>query len=159
MSAAPIPWSEKEQDLLRKYAAESLSAQAIANSLFKETGQLRSRSAVIGYAYRHGISLLFTSLDGAKLSNARQKAAKTVVEKKKETSLSPTVKKEKPTAAAIKLNEDLFVPLKKLNSRTCRFPVKNVTSHSYLFCGALPNGKSPYCPDHANLCFQPKSKK
>ena len=43
----------------------------------------------------------------------------------------------------------------ELTKDTCRYPVGDVGTERFFFCGAVPVEGFPYCQKHADLCFRP----
>lgn len=171
------PWSKEDDDLLKKYAAEFHSSSRIAKLISADTGIERTKNSVVGRCYRQGVKLHRTREDAGNATKARRTYARiaTAVKKIEVSKKKVTVKRvpvPKPSAPVIKkdttpkeqitveLDEAKFVGIHQLTLRTCRFPVKELSRSSFLYCGQVPHGSSVYCKGHARVCFQPpKSKK
>lgn len=167
MKIGPRGWSPAEDTLLAKLAEEGKSASAISRAFSADLKLERTRNAIIGRAHRTGINLRGTPLDAAHASARTKRAAKALAKKEKAETMVPTpivLKKTakpspKPAPKQVEVDESKLVGIHQLNSRTCRFPVKETTPRSWLFCGELPMPNGVYCTSHAKVCYQERRKK
>lgn len=155
-------WEPQDDQLLRKYASEFMSSTAIADRLSNETGRIRTKNAVIGRANRKGVELLLTPRDGSAKRNKRPKPPvnkkDVVIQENRAIKTAVAMKKQK-TLIAVDLDESKFVQIHQLTMHTCRYPVKNITDRSFIYCGKTTTSSSSYCAGHAGVCFQPRIKK
>lgn len=47
------------------------------------------------------------------------------------------------------------IPLLQLRHNQCRYPVKEIARHRWLFCGLATQGNDAWCPGHKAIVFRP----
>ena len=166
-------WTEERIDLMRQWAAEGLTASAIAARFFQRFGAMPSRSAVIGKCRRAGIALhgvaaaaepkaapatvvplrpVATGQEARRLAGrqAQRDRAPTVLRKP-----APVVAQPPPDPPAPPTCEP--VAFAALELRHCRFPIGDPRHAAFGFCGADKGDDlaSPYCPYHRGIAYIP----
>jgi hypothetical protein len=151
------PWTQQDDDLLRELVA------AIPPIPSREIGIRlgRSKSAVIARARR--IKAEFSVTPGFKIGHngnaARKlKEGKTLaLQPKTRTPCAPSISetgftKSAPKTADIAFGEGGGVTLENLFNGMCRWPVGDVMSESFRYCGDKIH-KGSYCCAHAQLAY------
>jgi GcrA cell cycle regulator len=169
-------WTDERIETLRKLWADGLSSSQIAHDL--NCGI--SRNAVIGKVYRLGLSgrskKTFRSLGAAgEGSGARTEPRKPVrikpVKDWRPNSCRPVkigthfeMREVGPVMTTYETPiDDLAIPLKQrctlveLNDHRCRWPVGDVGSPGFFFCGGETIEGQPYCGEHCRRAFDPRS--
>jgi hypothetical protein len=147
-------WSVTEHDALARYAAEGLSASAIAKAL----GTDRTRNAILGRCHRTGVKLMLKPTPYSSGIGRRRKmrkpwrpkltAAATVVEAG--TAISPQL----VVVPAEPSKPVRFMDLDNPQSpRMCRAIIGPVAGLDTLYCGKLTKAGSSWCPACRANCF------
>lgn len=156
-------WTEERIALLRKLWSEGLSATQIAKQLGGVT-----RNAVIGKVHRLGLAGRATPSRPAKRPiRTRGPSAPRLAQFapwQQPASVEAQKTSREEFAAALARSQDLR-PVTLENGRTmdvlalvesaCHFPIGDPTDTDFGFCGRGAFGESPYCADHARLCYAP----
>ena len=132
-------WSEEDTATLRELAKTSMS--------FKQIGALigYTRNACIGKARREKIEKA--------MPDTAPRPQKFVPKKEPNWNINHKPIKPSPIPPETKAPDMLLIPMIKLTSENCRYPVGE--GEDMLFCG-LPRYKGrPYCQRHAEACYKP----
>jgi GcrA cell cycle regulator len=139
MSEQRIDWNERNVELLKSLWSQGLIASEIA----EEFGHAELQNAIIGKANRRGLE-------------ARPRGAKPRRIAKPSNCQQDTDKSDSETIDLPSDHTDCGVGLLKLSDRTCRWPIGDPQSEAFIFCGAVPSSKSPYCSRHTRLAYAPR---
>jgi GcrA cell cycle regulator len=159
------PWTSEIIDRLRQHMADGLSAKECAAELKSEFQHSFTRNSVIGKAQR--IGLRPGSLD--MITREKQRKRDGIKHPRK----GRVLKLHKPPMARAPLAwpepvtvDDLRIPqaqrltLVELENHHCRFPIGEVGSPDFFFCGAPTAdmaGGRPYCRAHARRAYHSNS--
>jgi GcrA cell cycle regulator len=141
-----MDWNEERTATLRKLWLEGMSASQVARQL----GGV-SRSAVIGKVHRLGITVREvptrsrTVVRTASRAQPRARIARETVPSaapRQAIRLAPIVEMA-PTESIL-----------GLSTHSCRWPIGDVDSHDFGFCGREKTARASYCEDHARGAFR-----
>lgn len=129
-----MSWTPELKAQLKALAEKGLSAAQIAFELRNNF----SRNAIIGAAHRSGISLSRSNVGG-------RKPGRRIIRSVKKVRLFdglplPPPKPKRPYGGQCYIEQ----------VRGCRYPFGE---RNFLFCNANPEDNSPYCPEHAAICY------
>lgn len=155
------PWTDEEDEALRRLWAEGWSAAQIAKAL----GTGRTRNSVIGRAHRKRFPL---RADPHRSYQKNRRAPHLNPHRRKDDGVrvtgrcyqSPSKVKRQIAKAAPKLRqrvepvEPLNVPFAELQAFQCK-AVTDDTRFAQRFCGHVREDGSPYCEAHAALYAAP----
>jgi GcrA cell cycle regulator len=163
-----VGWTDERVDLLKKLWNDGLSASQIAAELGGIT-----RNAVIGKVHRLGLSGRTKSTPVAaapprprKPSAPRPAGAAPAPEQEDEEPaprpqpIAPVLEAAPlPFAEArpveIALPTSQRVTIMELRESMCRWPIGDPTNPEFRFCGGRSITGLPYCPEHAQVAYQP----
>ena len=149
-----VRWSSDECAFLQLKAEEGYSASEIAMALRKGFGRDFSRNAVIGRLHRMGIKSVKpdrhvvrhvkagSAAMPAKLTPARAAISQNAVVK---------AVLAKPPALPVIAQSDFVcrrVSIMALQTGVCRWPLGEVGSDDFAFCGNPSDRSAVYCPNH-----------
>jgi GcrA cell cycle regulator len=164
---APLPpWTVERTAKLRELHGRLWAPRRIA----EEMGT--TRNAVLGKLYRMGLcdpsktprekSIKFRPERNGQAAMAAIMARVSREEKKRARLAS---KKDKSSKGKPPMNEPLpydnSIPVSQrrsfmeLTKDTCRYPVGDVGTERFFFCGAVPVDGLPYCAVHCAACYRP----
>lgn len=159
-----MSWPDDHAEALRRYAAEGRSGGEMVKMLRKEFGANYSRNACIGKVHRMGLQ---RGAEAGKLAIGPNTRAAVSKPKPKPAILiaggavytQPT--DLRPPRSAIR--EEAFFALPKgdpvklvdLHPLHCRWPLGDVDSPSFGFCGVRREGAGPYCCEHEGVAYAP----
>lgn len=139
-----MDWNEERTATLRKLWLEGLSASQVARQL----GGV-SRSAVIGKVHRLGIT--------AREIPPRQRAAVRTASRAqprnrstREAIIAPRPALRLAAIAEMTATQSIL----GLEIHSCRWPIGDVDSHDFGFCGREKTARASYCEDHARGAFR-----
>lgn len=69
----------------------------------------------------------------------------------------PTVLDTAAVDAPLRLDGNLITLETLHSSRMCKYPIGDVASPGFHFCGNIPKDGTPYCEPHARRCYQPQT--
>lgn len=157
-----MSWNEERVEKLKALWKEGLSCSQIA----AELGPWCSRNAVIGKIHRLGLA------ERAKTASAPPRVRKAKPAPKPEPEKHPWRQYETAAPKLPATEEPLkpdslppdaaLVPLEKLRSSNCCFPVGDPRAPDFAFCGAPATLRSqgsfltPYCAYHSRICYEPQ---
>lgn len=164
------PWTEPVIELLKQLAAEKLSASVIAEKI---NAEFRSslpwnltRNAIIGKFHRLEIGLksqreYHTKPRPYEPQKRLERPGGNAPIKKVGNWINFADAQPRPPRAFVPktVAEDLQIPeeqrrsILELDNHTCRFPIGEVGSPSFFYCGAEPLAGGVYCEGHAERAF------
>jgi hypothetical protein len=139
-------WSKSEIEIVRTGWLKGEPASAICQRL-----KGRSRSSVIGFVKRHGITRpveIAAKVAASKPRNLRQ----TVPPAPRGARCPPSAKPAAPKVVPAPIKAPVAAPqsdpvtFAELGPQHCRYPVTQALPHK--FCGAAKGPAEPYCPFH-----------
>ena len=136
-------WTDERVETLKKLWLDGLSASQIAKQLGGVT-----RNAVIGKVHRLGLAgrATPTRTERPRVPSApRMSAMRTHIPE-------PPVVEEDP----VTLEDGTHVSVLAINDRMCRWPIGDPSSETFSFCGRRAGESGPYCPQHAQIAYQPQ---
>lgn len=136
-----VRWTPLEKAIVKKLVDEGMSATAIANHL-RDHGRSATRNAVIGLLSRMGVS----AKSQARRSRPTTRRARPVPIKPAAGPLQPAVK--------VACEPIQPVPLMKLADHHCRWPIGDVGTSDFGFCGRSKLAGLSYCADHSRRAAQ-----
>lgn len=142
-------WNGDRIEVLKRLHAEGLSASQIASQM-----KNISRNAIIGKLHRLGLS----NQDRPQATRPRTPAPKAKPRERLQTvakatgSFPPTPRQAPKPAPAVRTTDVARVTLANLRPCHCRWPVGNVGSPGFGYCG-LDAVKGPYCEGHAARAY------
>ena len=166
MPAPHTPWTEMRVTILRNLWAEGLSASQIAGRLGGT-----SRNAVIGKVHRLGLAgRATTSRRRNRIAHLPLRPTRVLRCKNQgNTALKPVfVPEERPAVALtvvpsvvreMEVPAVLRVDLLDLRECMCRWPIGDPQDESFHFCGRNKGNGISYCDHHAQVAFQPASRR
>jgi GcrA cell cycle regulator len=131
-----MKWTEQRITTMTTMWAEGLSATEIAKTL----GYV-SRGAVLGKLHRMD---LMRKLPGR--AHRRPKPIPRAIPVPVPPIVSEPFIEPEPSARTALFN---------LTDKSCRFPIGDVGTPDFGFCGRTPRHHSPYCAEHHKRCFVP----
>lgn len=154
----PAHWTEAHDDLLRRYAADRLPAQAVADELG------RSRSSILGRAHRLGVQFKSIARAGQPAREARPKTngaftyfgpATPRIAKVK---MSQNERREAKSLAPAEGWTPKRVSVFDLVSSSCRWPLwkAGAAFSEKLYCGADALPGNAYCGHCYGLSIEPR---
>jgi GcrA cell cycle regulator len=164
---APLPpWTVERVARLRELHGDLLwTPRRIAEDMGT------TRNAVLGKLYRLGLcdpsktprekSIKFRpERNGqaamaaimARVSREEKKRARLAAKKDKSSKGKPPMNEPLPYDDSIPVSQRRS--FMELTKDTCRYPVGDVGTERFFFCGAAPVDGLPYCSKHAGLCYQ-----
>ena len=156
-----MAWTEDRVEILKKLWAEGLSASQIAKQLGGVT-----RNAVIGKVHRLGLSGRATPSRPqrrtvTRSSRPRESAATTRARSKPSAPRTPVVKAAPPPPPleAEKMANGEYATVLTLKESMCKWPIGDPAETTFRFCGRKSGPGQAYCEAHANMAFQPQSKR
>jgi GcrA cell cycle regulator len=147
VSSRNIPWADEKTAQLRKLLDDDMSAAQIGRALGM------SRSAVLGKLNRLGLSRPRTPAKPKALRTPRRQFS--VNYTAQSTPMPPTA----PETFIASAEFDAAIPveqrrtLMQLNDSICRYPIGDVGSAEFFFCGGDTQDNPPYCRFHSKICF------
>ncbi len=138
-----MAWTEERVAQLTKLWSEGLSASQIARALGDVT-----RNAVIGKVHRLGLS--------GRTKTIRSDRPR--VSRKRKRSPIPLITIPETVEPAV-LPDGSHVTVATLNDTMCRWPYGDPTSPGFHFCGRKVGENGPYCEAHAQVAYQPSSRR
>ena len=157
-------WPAPAKEYAFKLIVEGNSGTAVARMVNARFAMAKSRNAIIGIAYRNGLTL---KGGNPGTGGARTKIRKPRKPRKKSftfgsaPSLSDALQAIRmagtplPSPAETDIARISFVQLDEDGHRHCKWPVGNVESiHAPLFCGTPRLPGLSYCIDHARRAYQ-----
>ncbi|PWE18833.1 GcrA cell cycle regulator [Marinicauda salina] len=155
-----MAWTEERVETLKKLWAEGLSASQIA----KELGGV-TRNAVIGKVHRLGLS------GRAAPSRPTRRVVSKPAAKPRRTPNAPA--RSKPAAAksapapaprpapveAARLPNGEYATVLTLRESMCKWPIGDPADATFRFCGRKASPGGAYCEAHAEMAYQPQSKR
>lgn len=142
-----VPWSDAQDDLLKKYHAENFSFSAIARLINEQTGSSFTRNACIGKAVRTGLQRPRRKAEGRPRLAVNQDRASTQRVRQGRVSGTPYVEVIQPDEP-----QHLGLSLLQTTDATCKFPRGE---QNFTFCGHPTQEGSAYCSFHHRLCWRP----
>lgn len=142
-----MSWTDDRVALLKKLWGEGKTAAEIA----KELGGV-TRNAVIGKAHRLKLSNRVSPIQQNKKSAAPKREAAPAQNNERKI-----VKPRIPTYTADENRER--IPLSELKSGQCRWPIGDPREKNFGFCGCTSLPGLPYCMEHAQVAYQPATRK
>lgn len=142
-----MSWTDDRVALLTKLWGEGKTASEIAGELGGVT-----RNAVIGKAHRLKLARRVSPIQQNKKKVKKPVAAKPKVQAVKKA------EKSKPVFIPERHKEGL-VSLEEINGSMCRFPIGDPQHKDFGFCGDRTVPSLPYCLDHAQVAYQPATRK
>ena len=142
-------WDKSKVELLKKYWASGISAQAIAEKL----GEGATRNSVIGKSHRLMLQARAVSKKSSTKVNTENNKSEVKTQKLgrkgkfKALLLNPNFPPEQPTR------------LENLSDSTCRYPLGEKMEPAEFFCGRKPADKWPYCELHILFSYVSKNEK
>ncbi|KAA2236661.1 GcrA family cell cycle regulator [Salinarimonas soli] len=167
MTDASVGWTDERVEVLKKLWSDGLSASQIAAEIGGVT-----RNAVIGKVHRLGLSGRSKSAPVAAAAprprkpSAPRPAGPVAEEDEDEIILRPEPIAPAVEAAAAPVYMDnrvveIALPLSQrvtimdLRESMCRWPIGDPTNPEFRFCGGRSITGLPYCPEHAQVAYQP----
>ncbi|GJD32913.1 hypothetical protein PMNALOAF_4193 [Methylobacterium adhaesivum] len=173
-------WSDERVDLLRRLWQEGLSASRIATQLGGVT-----RNAVIGKIHRLGLSGRVTkgaegdtprkpareveaptgpeTAAGAASDSPATETTGTVIPMQSPSQASAPEVPATPASVArmepVSLAVSSRVTIMDLRESMCRWPLGDPTSPDFHYCGDRAITGLPYCPQHAQIAYQPAAER
>lgn len=158
-------WPQERIELLTKLWADGLSCSRIANQI----GHGLSRSAIIGKVHRLGLPGRGSPAAEARRMNKAEGVKKYRGTKRddnfrfrRKISVGYTQpQRVKAAPEPIVPLEEIFIPLEQrrtllqLTAETCRWPVGDLETEDFYFCGAVPKDGKPYCGPHCRIAYMP----
>jgi GcrA cell cycle regulator len=161
-----MTWTKERIELLTKLWTEGLSASQIA----AELGGDVSRNAVISKAHRLGLTH-----GPAKASSAPRPCKPRmpepapgietfILQNPSPASMMTTPQPAAPPApvppreGAVATRSE-GVTIMELREFMCRWPLGDPTTPEFRYCGAHASEGLPYCPDHAQIAYQPAAER
>ncbi len=167
MTDASVSWTDERVELLKKLWNDGLSASQIASELGGVT-----RNAVIGKVHRLGLSGRSKTAPATPAPRPRKpsppRPAGPVAEPIEEEEI--VMVRPEPIAPAIDASPITFVEARQsevaiptsqrvtimdLREAMCRWPIGDPTNAEFRFCGGRSITGLPYCPEHAQIAYQP----
>jgi GcrA cell cycle regulator len=130
-----IPWTESEDELLAKMAADGVRAQLISDAL-----KTRTKRAVIGRAHRLNVTLF------AKRTRASDKRSPKPGQRVSNNAMSSFVPYVPSGSKVVPCDPKRVDELKP---GTCKFPVTRDDDGEWLLCG-LPIKSAQYCSSYCS---------
>ncbi|HYF54834.1 MAG TPA: GcrA family cell cycle regulator [Salinarimonas sp.] len=168
MTDASVSWTDERVELLKKLWTDGLSASQIAAELGGVT-----RNAVIGKVHRLGLSGRSKTAPVAAAAPRPRKPsaprpAGPVVEADGEEAeveirpepIAPVLETAPmpfvdPRPVEIAIPTSQRVTIMELRESMCRWPLGDPTNPEFRFCGGRAITGLPYCPEHAQVAYQP----
>ncbi len=144
-------WTDERVALLKKLWQEGLSASQIAKQLGSVT-----RNAVIGKVHRLGLAGRVTPTRPARRPQRTPRPRPAAVQ------AQPPRPRPAPAAIEVepvRLANGRMANVLTLNERTCKWPIGDPTDENFGFCGHAAAAGCSYCPEHAQMAYQPVAKK
>lgn len=153
------PWPEAAIDSLRRHwAAKQLSASQIAAELWREHRFSVSRNGVVGKVHRLGLE--------ARRAGVWPKAAKVERKGKPKRWLEVRPGRKSSRGGEVREIEIPFVDLPpdtspdactllELRENSCRYPMGDVGTEAFRFCGTEQLNGHSYCPRHCRIVYRP----
>lgn len=175
-----VAWTAERKEILKTMWANGASSTEIANSL-----QGTTRNAVIGVVHRMGLSgrsKQNTNRKKAKssaygaisleqrrlgvlrscLARGANRGASASLKSARENKFKQPTKLQQPfKAEPFKPAAEITIPpgqaktLLELEAYHCRFPLWQTADDPKHYCGGKKCAGTPYCVDHARICFTP----
>ncbi len=145
-------WTDERVATLKKLWLEGLSASQIAKQLGGVT-----RNAVIGKVHRLGLS------GRAAPSQPSRSTFKAPRPPRPVSAPSPRrleAHAPQPLPRPIVFDEAPgTATVLTLGAHMCKWPIGDPSADSFTFCGRRNEGDGPYCPQHAQVAYQPAQSK
>jgi GcrA cell cycle regulator len=139
-----IDWSDEVIGLLRKLAADGLSASQVAHALSLACPGA-TKNAMIGKARRLGIKWAYIQSN-----QPRGPAVRVGIHAPKRRPLRQIAQRQsKPP-----LIDPIWVKLADLREDACHFPRGDPKQADFRYCGATPISYRKYCAYHNSLAYQ-----
>jgi len=168
-----MSWTDARDTRLKELCADRISAAAVAKRLNEEFPDHApiSRNAVIGRARRKGVQLRGVSTPPPPCRQTKNDPGANVVfdlrEARKIGNGKRSVAKSRdaidlpawPFRGSLSIVPNApkrscgKVTVAQLNSFTCRWPIGDLQSPEFYFCGAEPVAGRPYCDAHCRLAY------
>ena len=140
-----MDWNEDRTATLRKLWLEGMSASQVARQL----GGV-SRSAVIGKVHRLGITVRDVPARQRNVVRTASRAQPRARDVRELTSAArPVIRYTAPVVEMTATSRILG-----LETHSCRWPIGDVDSHDFGFCGRDKTARASYCEDHARGAFR-----
>ncbi len=143
MTDASVSWTDERVELLKKLWNDGLSASQIASELGGVT-----RNAVIGKVHRLGLS-------GRSKTAPVQAPAPRPRKPSAPRPAGPAMDEEIEEMAEVAIPTSQRVTIMDLRESMCRWPIGDPTNPEFRFCGGRSITGLPYCPEHAQVAYQP----
>ena len=167
MTDASVGWTDERVEVLKKLWNDGLSASQIAAELGGVT-----RNAVIGKVHRLGLSGRSKSAPVAAAAPRPRKpsAPRPAGPVAEEVDEDDIILRPEPIAPAMEaaalpcmdnrvvesaLPVSQRVTIMDLRESMCRWPIGDPTNPDFRFCGCRSITGLPYCPEHAQVAYQP----
>jgi GcrA cell cycle regulator len=170
MTDASVSWTDERVELLKKLWNDGLSASQIASELGGVT-----RNAVIGKVHRLGLSgrsktaPVQAPAPRPRKPSAPRPAGPAMDEEIEEMAevailrpepIAPAIDAspiafEEPRRAEVAIPTSQRVTIMDLRESMCRWPIGDPTNPEFRFCGGRSITGLPYCPEHAQIAYQP----
>lgn len=158
----PPQWSEEADAILRHAKCETgLSASRIAALLAARCGMTVSRNAVLGRAFRLGLTRPRRPGAGLGVASRPPAAVKKTGAAKQAARRTAALNKAFAAAQWPWGHHDPLprgapqMGLLQLQAGRCRWPVGDKTGIEQMFCGAVTAPATPYCPGHHLCAYRP----
>lgn len=135
------------------YAEGRMSCTEIAALIRVEHGLQVSKSAVIGVAFRAGLSDRATQEARARVS--RPKEARAATRRPRPVSKSAPAPKPKPAPVSAAIPVSLRIAVWEIRDGMCRFIAGDPKGGAATYCGHGIQHGSAWCPGHRKLCTVP----
>lgn len=144
-------WTPEDRSEIVDLWTKGLTAQEVANIVSQKRRQNVSRNSILGIIHR---SSAWKMRAPRKPGPPRRRPP----DAKKKAAPKPRSKVAPAPPAASPPREDRGkVPLNDLGAFDCRFPVEEIASSRFLFCGEHVgyDADTSYCQEHKAICYRP----
>ena len=148
-------WTDERVELLKKLWQEGLSASQIAKQLGGVT-----RNAVIGKVHRLGLSgRAAPSKPARTVFKAPRPARPAAAPSAPRRLVEPSALTATPVPVRYVDETPGTATVLTLGAHMCKWPIGDPSADSFTFCGRRNEGDGPYCPQHAQVAYQPAQAK
>ena len=148
------PWTVEKKDRLAHLWNSGTRIKMIVELINHEYG-LHTRNSIIGAIHR--LDLPLRRIKG-QFNRPTATSKETVLARKARTLKPPApVKEAQPSI------DDLSIPIEQrkqlweLETGMCKWPVGDVGSPTFFFCGGKALDEKPYCSGHCQVAYRPRT--
>lgn len=139
-----LPWQEHEVNALKDFYEAGLSVSQMASKI----GIGRSRNAVLDRLRLEGL-LKSKAVNADSNPRFRELALERPAPSKPSTQRGKWQRPMRLDSSKFDAPQNGRVTIVNLTNAHCRWPIGEVGTPEFCFCGQGPQTKSVYCPDHA----------